>query len=310
MIHLSVFVQPELRDDVRRLLAATPGVTHVVAGASTEDGLVSVVADVEPDVAESVVDSLSVFGLPWEDVTFSRVPSIHPLGWRRGGSKTDPDSRLWAEVVSRADSNSELLVSYVVFMIAAGVVSSVGVLTGSSILVVGAMALSPDLLPISAGAIGLVERRWRLAGRAMRALSVGLAIGAAASCAVTAFLRVFHRIPDDLVLADTVLGPSLTKLGPGSMLVAVAAGVSAMVAFERAGASAVGVGISVTTIPAAAYIGAAIALGRDEPMKGALVVLTTNVVLIMLSATATLAVQRRHLRRRPDQSRSISRGAV
>ena len=183
-------------------------------------------------------------------------------------------------------------------------------LTGSSILVVGAMALSPDLLPISASAIGIVERRWRLATRALRALTIGLAIGAAASCVATALLRVFNRVDDDLVLADTVLGPSLTKLGPGSMLVAVAAGVSGMVAFERAGASAVGVAISVTTIPAAAYVGAAIALGRDEPMWGALLVLTTNVVLIILASTATLAVQRRQQRRRADRNHSISRGTI
>ena len=306
MIHLSVFVPPELRDDVRRALATTPGVIHVVAGAPTEDGLMSVVAQVEPDAADAVVDALSTFELPWQDVTFWRVPSIHPLGWRRGHAKTDPDSQLWAEVVSRADTNSQILVSYVVFMIASGVVAGVGVLTGSSILVVGAMALSPDLLPISASAIGIVERRWQLAARALRALTLGLAIGAAASCAATALLRVFNRVSEDLVLADTVLGPSLTKLGPGSMLVAVAAGVSGMVAFERAGASAVGVAISVTTIPAAAYIGAAIALGRDEPMWGALLVLTTNVVLIILASTATLAVQRRQRGHRAAGNHSIS----
>ena len=38
----------------------------------------------------------------------------------------------------------------------------------------------------------------------------------------TLLLRIFGRLPDDLVLADTVLGPSLTKLGPGSVLVAMA----------------------------------------------------------------------------------------
>ncbi|MBK9180977.1 MAG: DUF389 domain-containing protein [Acidimicrobiales bacterium] len=301
MIHLSVFVPPDLVDGVRHALAVTPGVAHVVAGASTEDGLVSVVAQVEPDATDAVIDALSAFELPLRDVTFWRVPSIHPLGWRRGRATADPDSQVWAEVVSRADDNSQLLVSYVLFMIAAGVVAGVGVLTGSSILVVGAMALSPDLLPISASAIGIVERRWQLAARAIRALCFGLAIGAMASCAATALLRVFNRIPEDLVLAETVLGPSLTKLGPGSILVAVAAGMASMVAFERAAGAAVGVAISVTTIPAAAYVGAAIALGRDEPMWGALLVLVTNVVLIILASTATLWVERWNRRRRAER---------
>ena len=64
-------------------------------------------------------------------------------------------------------------------MAAAGVVAGVGVLDGSSILVVGAMALSPDLLPISAAAVGLVERRWVLAGRATLTLCIGLGMAAA-----------------------------------------------------------------------------------------------------------------------------------
>ena len=196
VIHLSVFVTP--RTGRRR--AAAPcgdllGWHTSLLGASTEDDLVSVVAQVEPDAADAVIDALSAFGLPSRDVTFWRVPSIHPLGWRRGHATTDPDSQVWAEVVSRADDNSQLIVLYVLFMIAAGVVAGVGVLTGSSILVVGAMALSPDLLPISASVIGIVERRWQLAARATRALCIGLAIGAMASCAATAGRVLFNRIP-------------------------------------------------------------------------------------------------------------------
>ncbi len=298
MIHLSVFVPQDRVAGVRHALATTPGVAHVVAGGTTEDGLVDVVAQVEPDAADAVIDVLDAFELPWQDVTFWRVPSIHPFGWRRGPAATDPDSQVWAEVVSRADDNAQVRIAYMLFMIAAGVVAGVGVLTGSSILVVGAMALSPDLLPISASAIGIVERRWWLTARGTRALAIGLAIGAMASCVATALLRIFNRVPEDLVLAETVLGPSLTKLGPGSIMVALAAGMAAMVAFERPGSGAVGVAISVTTIPAAAYVGAAIALGRDEPMWGALLVLVTNVVLIILASTATLWAQQRGRRRR------------
>ena len=87
------------------------------------------------------------------------------------------------------------------------------------------------------------------------------------------------------------------------MMVAATAGVAGMLAFERPGGAAVGVAISVTTIPAAAYVGAAMAMGRDDPMWGALVVLVSNVTLLVLASSATLAVQRRSRRRaseRPD----------
>jgi uncharacterized membrane protein len=92
------------------------------------------------------------------------------------------------------------------------------------------------------------------------------------------------------------------------MLVAVAAGMAGMIAFERAGGAAVGVAISVTTIPAAAYVGAAIALGLDDPMWGAALVLVTNVVLIILASTVTLWVQRRNTMRRAERARTRPQG--
>jgi len=149
-----------------------------------------------------------------------RVPGIRPLGERQRDRSTRNDSEVWTEVVNLADENSQLERTYVLFMICAGVIAGVGVLTGSSILIVGAMAISPDLLLISASAIGPVERRWWLAARAGRALAIGLGIGALASCAATLALRIGDRIPEDLVLADPALGASLTRLGPGSLLVA------------------------------------------------------------------------------------------
>ena len=255
-------------------------------------------AEIGVEHADSVIDLLGQFDLATSDVAMWRIPEIRPLGWSERVRSGERDTEVWSEVVNRALDNSQIALVYVLYMLAAGVIAGVGVLTGSSILVVGAMAISPDLLPISASAIGIVERRWRLAARASRALAIGLAVGALASFAATALLRIGQRIPEDLVLAETTLGPSLTQLGPGSLLVAAAAGVAGMLSFERAGGIAVGVAISVTTIPAAAYVGAAIALGRTEPMMGALVVLVTNIIVIIAASAATLEVQRRH-RARP-----------
>ena len=118
-------------------------------------------------------------------------------------------------------------------------------------------------------------------------------MAAVAAFAATVLLRAFGELPEDLILAETMMGEALTELGPGSLMVAATAGVAGMLAFERPGGAAVGVAISVTTIPAAAYVGAAMAMGRDDPMWGALVVLVSNVTLLVLASSATLAVQRR-----------------
>jgi hypothetical protein len=54
----------------------------------------------------------------------------------------------------------------------------------------------------------------------------------------------------------------------------------------------VGVAISVTTIPASAYLGVAIGGGGIESADGGLVVLLVNVGLLLVSGTATLVAQR------------------
>ena len=76
------------------------------------------------------------------------------------------------------------------------------------------------------------------------------------------------------------------------MLIALAAGVAAMLAFETRTSAAVGVAISVTTMPASAYLGVAIGGGGSEEAAGAVVVLLVNVALLITSGTATLLIQR------------------
>ena len=138
--------------------------------------------------------------------------------------------------------------------------------------------------------------------RAALTLCIGLGITTLTAAVTTALLRIFGRIDQGLDLADSVLGPSLTEIGPGTVLVALAAGMAGMLAYETAGSAAVGVAISVTTIPAAAYLGCAIGLEHGEGAGGALSVLATNIVCIVTGSTLTLLVQRRRHRRAASAS--------
>ncbi len=298
MFRLDSFVAPELVDEVTATLTAHPGVRHVTRGATTTDGMVTLSAEVSAANADAAVERLADLGIASDDLTLWRVPGVQPLGWQRRTRSEESDGEVWAEIVGRADENATLASRYLLFMISAGIIAGIGVITGSAVLLVGAMAISPDLLPVSASAIGIVERRWQLALRAIRVLLIGLASGALGAFGATAVLRLFDRVDDDLRLADTMMGEALTQIGPGSLIVAAVAGVAGMMAFERPSGAAVGVAISVTTIPAAAYVGAAMAMGRDDPMWGALGVLLANVVTLILASTATLAAQRRVRRRR------------
>ena len=70
------------------------------------------------------------------------------------------------------------------------------------------------------------------------------------------------------------------------MLIALAAGIAAMLSFETRASAAVGVAISVTTMPASAYLGVALGAGGAGEALGALVVLAINVVLLIVSGSA------------------------
>lgn len=296
MLQLRAYAPPARAASVGEQLSAVSGVRHVIVGGRTAGNLVQITGELDGDVADVVLELLRGCDLTGDDVVLLRTASIRPVEWRRRRSRSGRESAIWAEVTGRAAEHARTALLYVLFMAAAGVVAGVGVLDGSAILVVGAMALSPDLLPISAAAVGIVERRWALAARAALTLAVGLGIAALMAAATTMLLRGFGRIGSGLDLADTALGPSLTEVGPGSVLVALAAGMAGMLAYETAAGTAVGVAISVTTIPAAAYVGCAIGLGTSTSAGGALEVLATNVVCIVAGSTSTLAVQ--HHRRR------------
>ena len=109
-------------------------------------------------------------------------------------------------------------------------------------------------------------------------------------------------MPSGFDIDATVLG-SLTTVSDETVVVALAAGVAGMLALETRASSGVGVAISVTTIPAAAYLGIAMGFGERENVGGALAVLGTNVAMLVVGASATLAAQRALARRRITRHR-------
>ena len=66
-----------------------------------------------------------------------------------------------------------------------------------------------------------------------------------------------------------------------------------MLAVETRASMGVGVAISVTTIPAAAFLGVAAGIGELSKSLAALSVLSVNIAMMILGGSVTLAVQRR-----------------
>ena len=175
---------------------------------------------------------------------------------------------VWEDVLGMASRNARPIARYLAFMVVAGVVGSYGVIDTNVILIVGAMAISPDLLPITAVGVGLVDRRLGLAARALVTLLIGMTLAAAAACLSASLQDDFGLIPAGFDIHSTVLG-TLATVSNETIVVALAAGIAGMLALETRASAGVGVAVSVTTIPAAAYLGVAAGLGEADQARGA-----------------------------------------
>jgi uncharacterized hydrophobic protein (TIGR00271 family) len=203
-----------------------------------------------------------------------------------------PDSLIWADVLSQAAAHSRPVARYLTFMVAAGLIAGFGVIEVNSILIVGAMAVSPDLLPVTAACAAFAARRWGLAAKALLTLVVGLGAAGASAALLTAGLDAIGDLPDGFEVGEAALA-GLTTINSSTIGVALAAGVAGMLAVETRASAAVGVGISITTIPAAAYLGVAGGEGEMTKVLGALAVLGANVAMLLVGGVSTLLVQRR-----------------
>jgi uncharacterized hydrophobic protein (TIGR00271 family) len=235
---------------------------------------------------------LKVFG---ESEVMARVELIGRVAGRKTGT-----SLAWADVLGVAGTNARLVGQYLVFMVVAGVIGCCGVIDRNPLLLVGAMAVSPDLLPITAIGVGVIGRDRRLAVRAFLTLVAGLAVASVFAALLAVLQNQLGLIPAGFSILDTVLR-GMADVSDETIVVALFAGVAGMLAVETRASAGVGVAISVTTIPAAAYFGIALGLGEAHEATGALAVLSLNVLFLVIGAAGTLLLQRR--RRSRDKAR-------
>jgi uncharacterized hydrophobic protein (TIGR00271 family) len=155
--------------------------------------------------------------------------------------------------VARTGEESRLSISFQAFLTIACLMAAVGAITDSPVTVVGAMVLGPEFGPLAAVAVGLVLRRRDL----VRRVGLALALGFPAAMTITALAAVLFEVTG-LLSTSTLDGLDqvdfIYEVGPFSFIVALLAGAAGMLALTTAkSTSLVGVFISVTTVPAAAF---------------------------------------------------------
>ncbi len=213
------------------------------------------------------------------------------------------DAIIWAEVEKDTNADSKLTWNYMLFLIIAVQLAGIGIVTDSTIAIVGAMVVGPEFGPLAGLALAVVDRRWKLARRGAVALIIGFPIAIVlAALATMLSLRLGFFIPAD-VLRENRATEFIYHPGPYSFIVAVLAGAAGMLSLiGRKSAALVGVFISVTTIPAAGYIAVALVLGEQGRAVGSVLQLLVNVSGIVLAAVTVLFVYRMARRRRPGPS--------
>ncbi len=291
MLQLRVYGDSAAMAAVADSLDGHDGVRHLSLVTSRRGADVVVTADVRTEAADAVLGLLDRGGVRADDVVLVRLETVGPAA--AGG---DPAAVVWADILGQARLHARAPGRYFVLMSAAGVIAAFAVINTSPVLIVGAMAVSLDLLPIVAACTGAALLRPRLVVRGLVTLAAGLAATGALAALVTGFLRAFDLLPDGFSLGE--IPANQTHVGVSTILIALVAGIAGVVAFETRGSAAVGVAISVTTIPAAAYLGVALALGELDSSRSAFWVVAANVAMMVIGGSTALALQRRIAARR------------
>lgn len=269
--------------DVAAGLKALPGARHVNLVETEAAGPSLVTADVRSDTADPALAMLETLGIPPDDIALVRLDTIAP-------EAGEASALIWADLLGRARTQARAPARYLVLMAAAGVIAALGVFNNDSTLIVGAMAISPDLLPVTAACTGLVLRRGRLVERGLVSLTIGLGTAGLLATIVSVLLDQLDLEPAGFSLQE--FSVAQTHVNTTTILVAFAAGVAGMLAVETRAGAAVGVAISVTTIPAVAYLGVALGIGELRTSLSGFAVLGANVAMMLVGGSLALATQR------------------
>ena len=210
------------------------------------------------------------------------------------------DSVIWDEVSRQTGEESRLSWSFLAFLVLATLLAAIGIVTDSTIAIVGAMAVGPEFGPLAALAVAVVRGNWRLGRRAAVALGVGFPAAMLTTALVTWLSLPAGLFPRD-VLDQASSAEFIYHPGPFSLIVAVLAGAAGMLSvISRRSAALIGVFISVTTVPAAGYVAVALVLGEFTKAAGSALQLLVNLGGIVAAAVAVLYFYRLVTKRLPD----------
>lgn len=305
MIHVRILAPDDLSGPVEALLLREPGAVHVsvVPGAARDPSGTVIEADVVRASLGPLLSRLEDLHVPDRgSISFVELGDVRS---RAADTAVALESRLgeelisWDEVAARTRDDTTFTWAYGLLMVLAGVIAAGGILTNNELLIIGAMIVSPDYGPVAGFCVAVIGGLGRRARSSASALLVGFGIAALAATAVGVLARATGQVPVAYLIGDRPVAELISEPDAASLVVALAAGVAGIVALGQAKSGAiVGVLVSVTTIPAVANIGVALAFANPDEAIGATAQLAINVAGLVSAGLTSLWFGQRMSRRR------------
>ena len=308
VIHLRIVSPSHQSHNVLELLKEVPSVCNLIfleRAAQKPEGDV-LLCDVAREDASVIISDLRELEIPKEgSIAIEEIDSEISEAADRAEKSTygaSGDAVVWEEVEARTSENTELNANFLLFMILACLIASVGVILDSPILIIGAMVVGPEFGPIAGLCVAVVQRRKDVFKRSLLALAVGFPLGITAAFLFTVICKEVGLIDAGFTATQHPNTDFISHPDAFSFIVAYIAGTAGVLSLTSSKSGAlIGVLISVTTIPAASNIGVAAAYAEWTEWRGAMAQLAVNLGAIFLAGIGTLFIQRRlYLRRRRE----------
>ncbi|GAA2975034.1 DUF389 domain-containing protein [Kitasatospora sp. NPDC127116] len=299
MVHLRLVTPPDVTDETVDMLTGDRYVFNLVVLASTArhpdgdaiecDVLAGAANEVLRNLRELDVDRRGSVVIESVDMAFSGLAEeaeTHQLG-------ALAHAPVWEAVEARIRAEGTYLPSFYVYLIIAGIIGSVGILTNSQILIVAAMVVGPEYGAITSVALGIDRRNGPRIRQGLFALLVGFSLAVAFTLLFSLLVRGLGIQPKAFTLGVRPVSDLINTPNFFSLAVAVLAGMVGIMSLTQARTSALlGVFISVTTVPAAADIGVSCAFASWSEARGSLLQLLLNIVVLIAVGVLTLRFQR------------------
>ncbi len=197
--------------------------------------------------------------------------------------KFGPDRVTREELYQSASRGGRISTIYVIMAALSALVASVGVIRDNTAVVIGAMVIAPLLGPSVALSLGATLGDTRLMRRAGLAASAGFAISLGVSLLVGLVVDI------DLTSQELT---SRTDIGLAEVVLAVASGIAAALAFTTGASSAfIGVMVAVALLPPTVAFGMLVSSGEWTLARGAGLLVLVNLAAVNVTSVGTFIAQ-------------------